>query len=52
MQEMTGFEWLRMLFWEDMPILAESFCKIRWKDHEKEKFTRPDENDSSSVLIC
>jgi hypothetical protein len=33
-----------MFFWEDMPIFAECFCKIRWKDHEKEKITRIQKN--------
>jgi hypothetical protein len=44
MQEMTGFEWPGMLFWEDMLIFVESFCKIRRKDHEKEKITRLQKN--------
>jgi hypothetical protein len=52
MQEMTGFEWSGMFFWEDMSIFAESFCKILRRDNEKEKITRPDEKDSSSVLAC
>jgi hypothetical protein len=51
MQEMTGFEWPEMLFWEDMSIFAESFCKTWWKDHEKEKITRL-QKISSGALIC